>query len=493
MLNALGTFIAKVIVAPLIFVLGVAGFTVTPTVPPPQEEVESNLGAFNPAGGLTYRLQASIGTTDTTLKLTSFKNRSAIKLTMTLLDTDIAYGTISPQTSRSEFVSFTGITQNADGTATLTGLTRGLSDISPFTASTTLRNAHPGQSVFILSDSPQLFAEYPVAQNSEYIHGLWSFGTIPYATTSATSTNQFATRAYADSLTITGAPTSTELVMGVSVLGTQKQMASSTASTTATAPLVIPAKWATSTPGANIVGSGGNGQHFVVISEGDGYINKDWIDPTEDLTLGDATTTTLYVSGHASSSVTTIGALGVGVSTTTQRNAQIAGDLQVSGSVSIGGSLSGGGTRLLGAAAGKSETGENSSSLLSVTVPANALGTANVIEITGTFIATTTDANARVSVGGTYGGQQLGTTTIFHPTTAVSKGIFTISLLADGATNDQQAMSMLSPASTTVEVAQIKDLSVDSTQAQTLTIYEARTGTNSTFNIRNILVKLWRQ
>ena len=73
------------------------------------EEVlpDATFGAFSPAGGLTYRLQSSIGTTNTTLTLSSFKNRSDIPLTMTVLNTDIAYGTLSPQTSRSEFISFT--------------------------------------------------------------------------------------------------------------------------------------------------------------------------------------------------------------------------------------------------------------------------------------------------------------------------------------------------------------------------------------------------
>jgi hypothetical protein len=51
---------------------------------------------------------------------------------MALLNTDIVYGTIAPKTSSSEFISFTGITQNADGTATLTGVTRGLAKKYPF-------------------------------------------------------------------------------------------------------------------------------------------------------------------------------------------------------------------------------------------------------------------------------------------------------------------------------------------------------------------------
>lgn len=51
-------------------------------------------------------------------------------------------------------------------------------------------------------------------------------------------------------------------------------------------------------------------------------------------TTTNATSTSLQVSGLASTSRMIVGALGVGVSTTTQRNAEIAGNLQVSGSCS---------------------------------------------------------------------------------------------------------------------------------------------------------------
>lgn len=53
-------------------------------------------------------------------------------------------------------------------------------------------------------------------------------------------------------------------------------------------------------------------------------------------TTTNATTTNLQVSGYASTSQATIGALGVGVATTTERNVEIAGNLQVSGAISAG-------------------------------------------------------------------------------------------------------------------------------------------------------------
>ena len=100
------------------------------------------LGAFNVTGGTNYRLRSSVGLSETTINLSSFKEPvSNIPYTMSYINTVIAYGTIDPQTSRSEFISFTGITQNSDGSAQLTGVTRGLTRTpagSSCTASTTL-------------------------------------------------------------------------------------------------------------------------------------------------------------------------------------------------------------------------------------------------------------------------------------------------------------------------------------------------------------------
>ncbi len=110
-------------------------------------------------GGGTYRLQSSIGTTNTTIKLSSFLEPvSGTPYTMAIINTSKAYGTLDPQTpDRSEFISFTGITQYADGTATLTGVTRGLSRSYPYTTSTTFKQTHSGQSIFVMSNSPQIY------------------------------------------------------------------------------------------------------------------------------------------------------------------------------------------------------------------------------------------------------------------------------------------------------------------------------------------------
>lgn len=194
--------------------------------------IEPAFGAFQTVGGTTYRLQSSIGVNNTTIVLSSFKNRSNIPWTMSLLNTDIVYATLDPQTSSSEFVSFTNITQNADGTATLTGVTRGLSDFYPYTASSTLQRAHAGQSTFIISDAPQVFAEYAAKRNNENITGVFNFLSLPTTSVVCSTSVQFCNKAYIDAQVVAGAPAAGYVIPGIGIISTGLDMANGVASTT---------------------------------------------------------------------------------------------------------------------------------------------------------------------------------------------------------------------------------------------------------------------
>lgn len=188
---------------------------------------------YNPAGGTTYTLQSSISSTQTTITLSSFKVPvSGANMTMALMDTTIVYATISPRTSNSEFISFTGITQNSDGTATLTGVTRGLNKTAPFTESSSFKLPHAGGSQFILSDAPQVFNRYSVIANDEAITGRKQFPTggtasaaVVGATYSApTQDNEIATKKYVDDTASFGAPLATISTPGLIVLGSATQI-----------------------------------------------------------------------------------------------------------------------------------------------------------------------------------------------------------------------------------------------------------------------------
>lgn len=178
---------AKIVIAPLIAFLSFAGYAVPVKAP----TISTTLGDFNPTGGGTYHLSTAIGTTDTSIILTSFKEPISNTLyTMTYLNTSIAYATLDPQqASLAEFISFTGITQNVDGTATLTGVTRGLGRSYPYTASSVYRTSHTANSALILSNSPNFYQEYAVKRNSETITGAWTFsGTTTNASSTIAST-----------------------------------------------------------------------------------------------------------------------------------------------------------------------------------------------------------------------------------------------------------------------------------------------------------------
>lgn len=262
-------------------------------------------GGFAPSGGGTYRLGQSVGTSDTSIKLSAFKEPiSNIPYTMAYLNSTVGYGTISPQSTISEFISFTGITQNTDGSALLTGVTRGLSRTpagSSCVASTTLATSHAGQSIFILSDSPCLFAEYAVRQNNEWITGTWGFGALPTTTVACTVSTQFCNKAYIDGLSIQGAATSSETNMGIVQLANASQVGSSTASSTEGRPLVIPNKYATTTP--SVVCNGIS----CIVAAISGKIAQTWIDLTQSFTfsgsINSTATTTLAGSSITNNAV----------------------------------------------------------------------------------------------------------------------------------------------------------------------------------------------
>lgn len=283
------------------------------------QNTQQSFGDFNPSGGTTYRLQASIGSTDTTIRLSSFKEPgSNIPYTMTYLNSSIEYGTLDPQTSTREFIRFTGITQNSNGTATLTGVTRGIANTPAATgadcttASSTLRRAHAGQSIFILSDSPCLFAEYAVKRNAETISGIWTYsstspprldqpaaqaGGSPIATTS-----EFATIKYVLSTTLSGAATAAEGVKGIVDLATALQQASSTSSGVSSSQLVLQSKYATDTPqrGCAVGYSATAGAGCTVIAQLTGKIRQTFINLAESYTWTAAHTFSNVVSIAAS-------------------------------------------------------------------------------------------------------------------------------------------------------------------------------------------------
>lgn len=153
-----------------------------------------DLGAVIPVGGQTYYLAGSgMSSTDTSFSLTSFTiPQSGAKITDSQIS-DTFYLTIEPgNRTRQEIVSCTTVVQGADGTATISGCTRGLSPMTPFTASSSLQFAHSGGSPVVISNPPQLYEQVGFLENDEVITGAWTTSVTP------TAAGGLATKQYVD-------------------------------------------------------------------------------------------------------------------------------------------------------------------------------------------------------------------------------------------------------------------------------------------------------
>lgn len=242
------------------------------------------------AGLHTYNLSGSgLSSSATSIGLTSLtlpQNDYAIQ------DSDLSstfYISLEPgNVDRQEYASCTTVVQNSGGTATLSGCVRGLSPISPYTASSSLQFAHGGGTKVIFSNPPQLYEQFTAKTNNETISALWLFGTIPYATTTATSTSQFATRGYAEGLANAGAATSTETNGGIVELGTLSEQQTSFDGGS-TKPTVLQTK--NSTSSCQVIGA-----YNIVASSTTGKL---------DIGCLDATATTTWTGGHTFNNATT--------------------------------------------------------------------------------------------------------------------------------------------------------------------------------------------
>lgn len=254
------------------------------------------LGSTLPIAGQTYTLSGSgVSSSASTIVLSSFSlPQNGYKIQDADLG-DIFFLTLEPgNRSKQEIVSCTTSTQNINGTNSFTSCTRGLSPVSPYTASSTLQFAHAGGSQVIFSDPPQLFNLYTAKANNETIAGEWTYTINPHAGT-ATSSNQIITLGQANNLVNQGAATSTESNGGIVELGTIAEQASSFDGG-ALKPTVLQTKNSTST--CQVVGS-----YNIVASTTTGKLDKGCFDLTAAYTLSGQHTFTGGIVSTASSTL----------------------------------------------------------------------------------------------------------------------------------------------------------------------------------------------
>lgn len=119
---------------------------------------------------------AIIGATSLTLK--SFKTIDGVNLALADFGT-IGYGTLQPgEGTLEEQISFSGVVQNANGTATLSGIKTVL-NTSPYTETSGLAKTHAGSTSFVISNTSGFYNQFPAKINNETISGQWTFLNTP--------------------------------------------------------------------------------------------------------------------------------------------------------------------------------------------------------------------------------------------------------------------------------------------------------------------------
>src|SRR3990167_7293801 len=240
---------------------------------------QGNLGGDNvlPAGLTTYNLSGSgVSGSATSITLSSL---TIPQTGQELVDSDFSdtfYLTLEPgNRTRQEFVSCTTVTQNAS-TATLSGCSRGLSPITPFSASTTLQFAHAGGSQVIFSNSPQFYNRFAAKDNDETITGVYTFTSTSapkYNTNYTASGNEFVSYTQLNGVVVGDVGTSTHSALGLVELATESEASAGTASSSSGGPLVLLSRYTTSTNYFS--------QFHIVGTQSDGTIKQNLMGLTE--------------------------------------------------------------------------------------------------------------------------------------------------------------------------------------------------------------------
>lgn len=180
----------------------------------------------------------------TTMTLNSFKGINGVNLTMTDFGT-VGYGTVQPGNSVfEEQISFTGVTQNSNGTATLTGISTVLF-IAPYTETSGFASTHTGGSTFVISNTAGFYNKLTSKADDETITGTWTFPTtdptragIGSDVDTAVAT-AFVTLGQLSRQAISGASNASTTVKGIVELATQAEV-DARSTTGGTGALLVP-------------------------------------------------------------------------------------------------------------------------------------------------------------------------------------------------------------------------------------------------------------
>lgn len=166
---------------------------------------------------------AVAGATSITLKSMTDIDGNALSMAGTF--GSIGFGTLEPGNGTlEEQISFTGLTNNTNGTVTLTGISTVLF-VYPYTQSSGLAKTHAGSTTFVISNTSGFYDKLTSKSDDETITGLWDFpsgannptiGNGSYV--APTLDTQIATKKYVDNVAIAGAPDASNTTKGITKL-----------------------------------------------------------------------------------------------------------------------------------------------------------------------------------------------------------------------------------------------------------------------------------
>lgn len=226
----------------------------------------AQLQPFNLAGS-----GISIGAT--TITLTSFLSIDGVPLTMANFGT-IGFGTLEPNSFQNEEqISFTGITQNLNGSATLTGV-KHVEFLDPYTETAGVTKSHAGGVAFVISNTSGFYNTFTNKNDDETILGAWVLpGTEPArpklsVDVDATDATSLITYGQLARAVFGAVPSASTTVNGTVELATAAELAAGTA-VGGTGAFLVPANSSfNTTPAVN----------KVPVSRSSSVINQGWID-----------------------------------------------------------------------------------------------------------------------------------------------------------------------------------------------------------------------
>lgn len=268
---------------------------------------------------------AGVSIGDTTVTLSSFTQIDGTTL-LTMADFgSIGFATVEPGNgSLEEQISFTGVTQNANGTATLTGVSHVLFT-SPYTATSGFTQTHAGGVTLVISNTSGFYNTFANKGNNELITGAWQFAQLPTSTTSTpTDLSQLVTLYTLQQATSTGGTNGTTTVKGVFQAATDAQLQAGTVLGSTGAVLVGTGQSHSQTSTPNKVpvanGQGVIDPNYIPTSSPFMWSGQNTFNATTTLTTSTIASTTISQANIINSNITASSITNLTVATTTVTN-----------------------------------------------------------------------------------------------------------------------------------------------------------------------------